>query len=185
MQVDDVVLLAAGEHKQVVGSISWWLSWLWVMMALMLSDLSLILLIIKIGHHPILCFSGAEAMATANNAWNMPLAFISPGQILGRTCSWRQEYKLGSKFCSLTLIFKASEIAKQGHLGNFVCQKQMMSVKHSYWLAALMGDPIAALLCIFASRHCLPVAGAWQGAMLCLVAKTSLCSLSVPSFLSA
>lgn len=37
-------------------------------MALVLSDLSLILLIIKIDHHLIVCFSGAEAMATANNA---------------------------------------------------------------------------------------------------------------------
>lgn len=62
--------------------------------------------------------------------------------------------------CSLTLIFKASEIGKHGQLGNFVCQKQMTRVKHSYWLAALMGDPVAALLCSFASRHCLPIAGA-------------------------
>lgn len=38
------------------------------MMALMLSDLSLILLIIKVGHHLIFCYSGAEAIATANNA---------------------------------------------------------------------------------------------------------------------
>ena len=60
----------------------------------MLSDLSLIHVVIKIGHHLILYFSGAEAVATANNMWSVPITFISPSHIPGRTHNWNEDWNI-------------------------------------------------------------------------------------------
>lgn len=91
-----------------------------LMLVLMLSDLSLILLIIKIGHHLIFSFSGTAAIATADKAWNVPITFMAPSQILGRTCNWNEAWNIKNPATNQCLFFFNSIFEASNRLENEV-----------------------------------------------------------------